>query len=102
MRIRERTDNFIKNISCSLETKGGRKACMLGYPAHLNTTILIEDSQKRLLLKSDRLRLLDESFTVTDNGSLERGGRQLSTVQMQPERWQNIISCRRNHCNVRI
>jgi hypothetical protein len=55
-----------------------------GYPAHLNTTI--EDSQKRLflLLKSDRLKLLDESFTVTDNGSLQsqRTGQQLSTVEL--------------------
>ena len=113
MRIKERGDNVIKNISCSVTKDGtmdGRRRSTgilqnlgaipapntlqesfppspqradglhQGYPAHLNTTI--EDSQKRLflLLKSDRLKLLDESFTVTDNGSLQsqRSEQQLS------------------------
>jgi hypothetical protein len=115
MRIKERGDNVIKNISYSVTKDGtldGRRRSTgilqnlgaipapntlqesfppspqradglhQGYPAHLNTTI--EDSQKRLflLLKSDRLKLLDESFTVTDNGYLQRRGRQLSTDEL--------------------
>jgi hypothetical protein len=110
MRIKERGDNVIKNISCSVTKDGtmdGRRRSTgilqnlgaipapnslqerfppshQGYLAHLNTTI--ENSQKRLflLLKSDKLKLLDESFTVTDNGSLQSQttGQQLSTVEL--------------------
>ena len=72
--------NFLQECFPPSPQRADEEGLHQGYPAHLNTTI--EDSQKRLflLLKSDRLKLLDESFTVTDNGSLQsqRSEQQLS------------------------